>query len=473
MTATVEEGGAVGAPAARTAPGRTPWRRADLVVGLGLTLLTLATRLPRLDRPRAFVFDEVYYALDAADLLRQGVEPAPAHPPLGKWLIAGGIDLVGFTPTGWRLASLLAGVALVLVTWLAARAVTRDPWLAGLGGLLVALDGIAYVTGRLALLDVFVALFVTIAGWAALAAVADRADPVRLRRWRWLAAVALGAGLAVKWGAVWTWPVVAAVIVVLERRAAAPGGPRRRRTLASLATLALVPLAVYVLAFGPWLANAEQTAAGLEHCGTERPCRLGVVERGVVWVEHQRDLVEFHAGLEVDNVEAAPAWTWALQTEPSDLFRKPCLPAMADAPAALDDGTCTADDGPTRARVLALANPVGWLAGLLALGALAVIAVRRRDDTAGLLLALAASQWVPWMLGGRDVYSYYAVSLVPFLALAVVAALEHLPRRAGRRTALALAVLTGAAFWFVLPLLGGVALGPDAADLRLLLPGWA
>ena len=53
--------------------------------------LVRVTRLPRLGRPRAMVFDEVYYALDAADLLRHGVESSPAHPPLAKWFIAAGM----------------------------------------------------------------------------------------------------------------------------------------------------------------------------------------------------------------------------------------------------------------------------------------------------------------------------------------------------------------------------------------------
>ena len=112
---------------------------------VGLAVLVLVTRLPRLDRPRAMVFDEIYYALDAADLLRHGVESNPAHPPLAKWLIAGGIRLVGFTPVGWRLAALVAGIVLVLLTWAAARRITRSEALAVTAGVLVALDGIAYV----------------------------------------------------------------------------------------------------------------------------------------------------------------------------------------------------------------------------------------------------------------------------------------------------------------------------------------
>ena len=437
----------------------------------GLVALVLATRLPRLDRPRVMVFDEVYYAPDAADLLRHGVEANPAHPPLAKWLIAGGIQLLGFTPTGWRLASLLAGVALVLLTWAAARRITRHEGLAVTAGVLVALDGIAFVTGRLALLDVFVAVATTAAAWCLLAALADRGRADRLRRWTWAVAVLLGLGTAMKWGAVWTWPVAAIVLVGLRREADQPGRARRRVTAAALAVLVLVPAGIYVASYAPWFVQAERTRAGLAECGDEDPCRLGLVERIEVWFDHQRDLVEYHAELETDNDEADPAWHWALLSDPSDLFDKPCRPENAEAPAELDDGVCPTSDRLTEAHVIAVANPVAWAAGLLSLFGLAWLTIRRRDDAAGVVLALVAAQWLPWMLSGREVYTYYAVSLVPMLALATVLVLDRLPRL--RRWALVpLLVGTVAAFVFLYPIHTAMPLSPDAADLRLLLPGW-
>jgi len=449
-------------------------RLRPFAVPVGLAVLVLTTRLPRLGRPRSMVFDEVYYALDAADLLRHGVESNPAHPPLAKWLIAGGIRVVGFTPVGWRSASLVFGVLLVLATWAAARAVTRSPGLALTAGVLVALDGIAFTTGRLALLDVFVATATTAAAWCLLAALHDRDDPDRLRRWRWAIAVLLGLGTAMKWGAVWTWPVAAAVLLGLELRLVERGRARRRRALAILGVLILVPAALYVASYAVWFPQAERTRAGLAHCAAadEDPCRLGAFERVEVWFDHQRDLVDFHAGLDTDNPEAAPAWHWATQADPADLFSKPCFPEMADPPRDLDDGVCPASEERTQARLLSVANPVSWAAGMLGLVGLAWFALRRRDDAAGVVLALAAAQWVPWMLTGREVYSYYAISLVPLLALATVLTLDRLPRL--RRWAV-VPLLAGSAALFVLlyPLLVGEALTPGAADLRLLLPGWS
>ena len=73
-------------------PPRRRWL--DIAVPAALVIGTAATRLPHLSTPRAFVFDEIYYAPDAASILRNGVEQGGVvHPPGGKWLIAGGIRL--------------------------------------------------------------------------------------------------------------------------------------------------------------------------------------------------------------------------------------------------------------------------------------------------------------------------------------------------------------------------------------------
>src|SRR5690606_39069097 len=102
-------------------------------------------RLWDLGRPGTLVFDETYYVKQAWTLLRAGFEanwpeePNPAfeagdvdsflptadyvvHPPLGKWMIALGMRVLGGAenPWTWRLASaLVGGLAVVLVARIA------------------------------------------------------------------------------------------------------------------------------------------------------------------------------------------------------------------------------------------------------------------------------------------------------------------------------------------------------------------
>ena len=77
-----------------TAP-RPTWLWAvvlPLVVVVGAGLL----RFHALGEPSRCYFDETYYYYDARDYLQVGTETSFAvHPPVGKWLIAGGLAAFG------------------------------------------------------------------------------------------------------------------------------------------------------------------------------------------------------------------------------------------------------------------------------------------------------------------------------------------------------------------------------------------
>src|SRR6476646_6615523 len=151
---------------------------------VAVTLLAAFLRLWDLGKPRAFLFDETYYAKDAWSLLHFGyaqdyVDKANAeilaghpdglwtgvpnmvvHPEVGKWLIALGEHTFGMTPFGWRISSAIVGSLMVMVMIRLARRVTRSTLLGLTAGLLMCFDGLQLVLSRLALLDIFVAFFV-------------------------------------------------------------------------------------------------------------------------------------------------------------------------------------------------------------------------------------------------------------------------------------------------------------------------
>ena len=75
-------------------------------ISLGLGVITLVSRLWGLGRPKILVFDEVYYATQAWEVGRHGVEQGlVVHPPAAKWVMALGIRVLGFTPWGWRITA--------------------------------------------------------------------------------------------------------------------------------------------------------------------------------------------------------------------------------------------------------------------------------------------------------------------------------------------------------------------------------
>ncbi|WP_344682602.1 phospholipid carrier-dependent glycosyltransferase, partial [Actinocorallia glomerata] len=168
-------------------PGLLGW-----VVPLLVTLLAAALRLPGLGHPHQLIFDETYYAKDAYALLIAGHElvwpegaddawlagdPQPTeeaayvvHPPLGKWLIALGLQGLGAeTAAGWRISAAVAGTLSVLLVSLIAQRMFRSVLLGGAAGVLTAVDGHHLVMSRVALLDIFLMLFVLAAFGALLA----------------------------------------------------------------------------------------------------------------------------------------------------------------------------------------------------------------------------------------------------------------------------------------------------------------
>ncbi len=421
--------------------GRSSW-----LVPLAVGVANLAVRLPRLSKPGVFVFDEIFYAPDANDLLRFGIEQGQVkHPPLGKWLIAGGIRLFGFTPFGWRIASVVAGALAAAIIASAAIRLTKRWELGVLAGVLVGLDGIMFTTSRVAMLDIFVGLFLSAVAWFVVAAWEAQPDLTRVRRYGIGALVCLGLSAGVKWSAVFTLPVVLGELLVLEHRLAAPGKPRWKGYGRALGLTVLLPSVVYLAAFVPTFITRSDALPPSS------------------FVENQKDILGFHEGLKPHNPYAVPAYNWLLQTEPAALYNQRCQPRQGPT-----SRICPIADHRTEVRVLAVANPVGWWAALVAGVVLLGLVAWSARWRALLLLLLGLSQWVPWLLISRPPYSFYETGLIPLVALWVPAVLVELPRRWSAALAGLLCLAVAGMFVFLYPLWTAVPLSPAAAHGRML-----
>src|SRR4051794_24938511 len=207
---------------------------------LAITALAAGLRMWRITRPKAKVFDEVYYAHDAWNLLKHGVEldagkhdTAPGfivHPPLGKWMIAVGEALFGNNPLGWRFSAAIVGSLAVLMIARIARRLFRSTALGCIAGLLLAFDGLEFVHSRTSMLDIFLMFWVLAAfgcllldrdqGRRKLASLlAEPLDPqsrgpwLGIRPWRWACGFCLGAAVATKWDGLYWIPVFYALAV--------------------------------------------------------------------------------------------------------------------------------------------------------------------------------------------------------------------------------------------------------------------
>lgn len=220
----------------------------------------------RLTIPSTPYFDEVHYLPAARDLLAigegRGIYVNREHPLLGKELIALGIWLMGDTPLGWRIMSLVAGMVALGAGMRALWHASHDRAATLIYGVLLATGFHLFVHARIAMLDIFMVAFLAVAAWQFAAAIRE---PER-GRWRLaLTGLALGCAMGAKWNAV---PIAMAPGLAFFAARLAAG--RRRLLLSkrgipvpgiSLAEafvwLGIVPLAVYALTFAPgyWLGS--------------------------------------------------------------------------------------------------------------------------------------------------------------------------------------------------------------------------
>jgi dolichyl-phosphate-mannose--protein O-mannosyl transferase len=230
-------------------PWRDPRPWLGWLITAALGVFAAATRFWGLGHPNSYLFDEVYYAKEAQEMLRYGYEDNRGylfivHPPLGKWLIGASSALWGNNPIGWRVAPAVFGCLGVLVMTRLARRMFRSNLFGGIAGLLLACDGLSLVLARTAILDIFLQFFV-LAGFAALvldrdwirgrlarllAAGADLSGGVPTlgpRPWRLAAGVLLGLACAVKWTGAFFFALFVVLSFVWDRAALKSAGVRK------------------------------------------------------------------------------------------------------------------------------------------------------------------------------------------------------------------------------------------------------
>jgi dolichyl-phosphate-mannose-protein mannosyltransferase len=470
-------------------------RALSWVYALAVTALAAVLRLWGVGFPYEKVFDETYYVTEAGELLRQGYENNPGymfivHPPLGKWLIAGGIEVFGDNTVGWRVPAALAGSLCVLVLTRTVRRMTRSTLLGCIAGLLLALDGLSLVLSRFALLDIFLALFV-LAAFACLVVDRDRvrdrlASAVRAglvtggrvprlgwRPWRLAGGLLFGLSCAVKWSGIYFLVGFAVLSVVWEVGARRSAGVRRPRTATALrslpgATLSLgvAPVASYLLSWSGWFLGDSSYDRHWADAHSGYWSWLPGPVRSLL--QYHWEMLHFHHGLDSPHPYQSGPWSWLVTGRPV-LFYYPSKLTGCGA------SSCARS-------VLAVGTPALWWVFVPALLWCGWLVLSRRDWRAGAVLVAFAAGWLAWFdVPGRTMFLFYMAPLVPFLVIAVTLALGDVlgrARGAELRRLVGLLAVTGyvalvavnlAWLW---PILTGQLITYDAWHARMWFSSW-
>jgi len=383
-------------------------------VAIALAFAALAAI--RLGIPARLYFDEIHYHPAALGILRADQWLNREHPMLGKEIIALGIALLGDNPMGWRVPSLVAGTVALFAGMRAMWFASARRFATLAYGLLLATGFFLFIHSRIAMLDIFMIVFVAIGLWQCAAAVRE---PERGRLRLAVAGISLGLAMGAKWNAAIAAAVPGAAFLALRLHSSGwrflhsrRGAPLPGMTLLEAGVwLGLVPIAVYALTFLPacWIAGSTLPDEGL-------------IAEHARMLSMQAQVVKPH-----NYMSRWPEWVtnwraiWYLYDN---------------------------DDGVQRG-ILTIGNPLTMLLGLPALAWCAwAAATRNRSDALAVFLFYAVTLGF-WIVASKPVqflYHYFLPSC--FLLAALALALDDVWTR-GRRW-LAGGVLAASAVMFAI-----------------------
>ena len=379
---------------------RLIWLSEQPIYGvMAIALVAFALRFWNLDGTADIVFDEVYYPKFAQNYLR-GEPLFDAHPPLAKYIIAIGIQILGYAPLGYRIMTAIAGGLLPLITYeFIWQLSDRRSW-AWLTGCFVALDGLLLVESRFGLINTYILLFGMLSQLCMVLALKRSRQ-----RWFWVlfTGLMLGASISVKWtGLAYVIGLGAIAGYAWSRYRQALNAPQ------IVIGLIILPIAFY---FGQWI-----------------PHLMLNPERDIWELHHQ--IFGFHQNLGLGKTDpihpyCSPWWSWVLLIRPVAYFFENRPNSMVEF-------------------VHAMGNPfLYWLSAIALLICLTFVIVsklrfppqiftkiepKERRELFWFVVYITTSflgHWLPWSLSKRCIflYHYMPASLFAFAALALLVSL--------------------------------------------------
>ena len=399
------------------------------VAVLLMTILALVVgvwgRLYQLGFPPERIWDEIYFPVMARKYL-QGVYFFDLHPPLGKFIIAASITVLGDTPLGWRLMPALFGLAMIPLSAILGWYYFRERVAGLLMAAFIAGETFLIAYSRVGIMDGFLVFFMLATLLAAL--LVERRGQVL-----WVA-VLLGLAISIKWA---IFMVAVPVGYILWRKGLF------RHFLASLWVSAVIYLViVYIgqlvnVTANPW--EAWQS----------------------VWTWHLEAADKITAA--IPNIWGSPWWSWPIMLRG---VRLSSLFATAEGDLRV---------------ISAIGNPVLWYSSTLAVVA-GVFEIARRliarkpvvDDPLVPIMLGYVFLLLPWVPGTRIPYIYNYLPSYAFALMALVYWLCRMWRRGswGPWVVVAFTALAVAATLYFIPMAVGLPMSREFLKQHIWIDSW-
>ena len=416
-------------------------------------------------------FDEIYHARTAWEFLQHAAPYETSHPPLGKVLMSWGVAIFGMTPFGWRFAGALAGTAMLVFVYLITKQLTKKTAMAAFACGLMAMDCMHLTQTQIATIDSFPVLFILMSFFFILRFI--QTDWYHEKYSRILTDLALsgfsmGLAVASKWIGLYAGAGLAVLYfwhgyrvlrlqgATLSPKHSASAGNQNASAdslkkflilcLWSVLFFVILPIAVYLLSYVPYLAYRHFTSFS---------DYLEAV------ISSQQGMFNYHStpGLGMDHPFYSPWYEWPIMQKPMFYATKQYV--------FTEDYSYS---------IFCFGNPAVWWTGIPAMLFSVWCWIRNREeklriteprrtsyadlDTALVFILIGfLAEYLPWILVPRGTYIYHYFASVPFLIFAISLLAEQISqhsKKAGFAFMIALSLLAAGLFALLFPYASGV-----------------
>ncbi len=385
-------------------------------------------------------FDEIYHARTAYEHI-EGIYPYEvSHPPLGKLIIACGIELFGMTPFGWRFSGALFGVLMLPLLYVFLKKLFGGTAVPACGTAIFAADFMHFTQTRIATIDTYAVFFILLMYLFMYLYISSG----RLRHLA-LSGVFFGIGAACKWTCFYAGAGLAVIWLIYQLRNFELK-KFLKNCLFCVFFFVLVPAVIYYVSYFPY-----GQASGMHGFGM-----FFKKEYADIVLGNQQFMFTYHSGVHTEHPYSSRWYQWVLNIRPILYYLQ-----------HYTDGK--------RSSFGAFLNPVLCWAGLIALIMNIYLAIFRRDRISEFIAIGYFAQLVPWIFITRTTFEYHYFPSAVFLLLAIcrIFALMKNNRKDWRISVYGLTGMAAVLFLLFYPVLSGMLVdGSLAGSLLKWLPSW-
>ncbi len=416
-------------------------------------------------------FDEIYHPRTAYENINNRYPYEDTHPPLGKLIISCGILIFGMNPFGWRFFGTLCGVLMVPLTYMMGKKMFKKTSWASLTAILFTFDFMHLSQTRLATIDSYTTFFVMAMYYFMYLYISKsfynegfkKTVPSLLA-----SGICFGLGAATKWQGIYAGLGLCILFFLTlykrykeykeaEKIIKKSGKLNRDETehmknivdsfkpcaiktvLCGALFFVVIPFVIYFLSYIPAM-NTEVTGLSF-------------------FFRNQRNMFSYHSGLESTHPYMSSWWSWPLDLKPLYAYN----PNRMFVPLGISMG------------ISSFGNPlVWWLTIPVVLGSIYMLISKKGNFELKTMVAGFGAMYLPWVLVTRAAFIYHFFPCVIFVVLMMVYFAKQMYEKNAKKKKyiIAYAALVVVLFVMFYPVLTGMPVPTDYAEMLKWLPTW-